>query len=384
MFLKRALNKTDQQPTAGQSSRRRKYLLYGFGAGVLVLTVLYFVRQFNALTGDRPLGLAPPARQERLDTTKGKPAALTRLYEQEEKNRYQDSISLAREEKALDYIVMDWENLYDVKKKQTQAEPEKVHSADSLVRLLRLLKAEDSVRTSSSLTKSVAKAAAVKQKAARIKPAGKRQQQREYTSAPVDPFNTVRATGYGSSPLATYASPNTASNRRALGPVATTTSSLVSELIPAVVHGEHKVNPGGKVVFRTQAEGRVQGTLLPRNTLVTGIAHFNNGRITFSSFRAKVAGSSLVLPFGCYDWDLMAGISFSDGSVTEAEVRRGAVSSLTSAAGELSNAIPYGALARATSDIARGAIRGSARSKQQFIYLSDGYKVFLQPQPDQK
>lgn len=382
MFLKRAFDKTDRQPAAAGKTARRKYLLYGLGAVVLVLTVLYFVRQFNALTRERPLGLAPPVRQERLDTTNGKPAALTRLYEQEEKNRYQDSISLAREEKALDYIVMDWENLYDVKKRQAQAEPENVHSADSLARLLRLLKAEDSARTSSPVGTHVAKAAAVKRKGTRIKPAGKRQKQREYASAPVDPFNTVRAAGYASSPLA-YASPNIASNRRALSSVATTVPSLISELIPAVVHGEHKVKPGGKVVFRTQAEGWVQGTLLPRNTLVTGMANFNNGRITFSNFRAKVAGSSLVLPFGCYDSDLMAGISFSDGTVTEAEVRRGAVSSLTSAAGELRNTIPYGALARATSDIARGVIRGSARSKQQFIYLSDGYKVFLQPQPDQ-
>ncbi len=383
MFLKRALNKTDQQPAAGKTARR-KYLLYGLGAAVLMLTVLYFVRQFNALSQDRPLGLAPPVRQERLDTTKGKPAALTRLYEQEEKNRYQDSISLAREEKALDYIVMDWENLYDVKKKQAQAEPENVHSADSLARLLGLLKAQDSARTSSPVGTHVTKAAAIKRKAVRIKPARKRQQQRAYASAPVDPFNTVRAAGYGSSPLAAYGPANTASKGYASAPVAYPSPSLASELIPAVVHGEHKVKPGGKVVFRTQAEGWVQGTLLPRNTLVTGIAHFNNGRITFSNFRAKVAGSSLVLPFGCYDSDLIAGISFSDGSVTEAEVHRGAVSSLTSAAGELSHAIPYGTLARATSDIARGVIRGSARSKQQFIYLSDGYKVFLQPQPDQK
>jgi hypothetical protein len=109
---------------------RRKYLLYGLGAAVLVLTVLYFVRQFNALTQDRPLGLAPPSARK--DSIRPRQAgALTRLYEQEEKNRYQDSISLAREEKALDYIVMDWENLYDVKKRQAQAEPEKVHSADS-------------------------------------------------------------------------------------------------------------------------------------------------------------------------------------------------------------------------------------------------------------
>lgn len=195
-----------------------------------------------------------------------------------------------------------------------------------------------------------------------------------YSAAPADPFNTVRAPGYAS--LAVTASYMQGSNGNRANLQAATHA-----LIPAVVHGEHKVKPGGKVTFRTLEEGFVNEMHLPKNTLITGIADFGKGRITFSGFRAKVAGSSIMLPFDCYDSDMMAGISYQDQSVVETEVRRGAVTSLTNAAGELSNNIPYGALARATSNIARGAIRGSSRGRQMFIYLSDGYKVFLELQP---
>ncbi len=50
---------------------------------------------------------------------------------------------------------------------------------------------------------------------------------------------------------------------------------------------------------------------------------------------------------------------------------------LANAAGELSSAIPHGGLARATSGIARGLIRGGSRNREQFIYLPDSYPVFL-------
>ncbi|MBD0255897.1 MAG: conjugative transposon protein TraM [Cytophagales bacterium] len=387
MFLKQTLDKiTAQRAAAGQSSRRRKYGFYAIGGLMLLLVVLYFVRQFNALTQNRQLGLSPPTRQERLDTTRGKPAALTRLYEQEEKNRYQDSVSRAREEKALDYIVMDWENLYEIKKKQAKAAPQPAAQAsDSLAVLLRMLGAKDSIRLASTPQKPVKKAAP-KQKVKSRSASRKQEKQAAYAAARVDPFNTVRADGYGNSQFTVTPPTTTGVKSPAVVQTRTTpTSASVSGgLIPAVIHGEHKVKPGGKVVFRSLEAGWAQGTLLPRNTLITGIADFTKGRISFSSFRAKVAGQSLVLPFTCYDSDLMAGLSYADQPVTETEVRRNAVTSLTNAAGELSNAIPYGALARATSGIARGAIRGSARSRQGFIFLPDGYKVFLQPQPQQQ
>jgi hypothetical protein len=144
------------------------------------------------------------------------------------------------------------------------------------------------------------------------------------------------------------------------------------------------VKPGGKVTFRTLEDATVNGVLLPKNTLMVGIAHFKEGRIVFSSFRAKTAGRDIALAFQCYDSDWMAGISYGDQPFLETEVRKSALTAVTDAAGSVSASIPYGALARATSNLARGVLRGSARGRQGFIHLSDGYKVFFEPQPYKK
>ncbi len=104
----------------------------------------------------------------------------------------------------------------------------------------------------------------------------------------------------------------------------------------------------------------------------------------FSGFRAKMNGRGMLLPFHCYDSDWMAGISYGDQPLQETELRKGALTAVTDAAEDVSATIPYGALARATSNLARGVLRGSARGRQGFIYLSDGYKVFFVPQTDKK
>jgi hypothetical protein len=149
------------------------------------------------------------------------------------------------------------------------------------------------------------------------------------------------------------------------------------------VHGEYKVQNGAKVTFRTLEGLALEGMHLPANTLITGLAQLSNGRITFSDFRAKLDGSSMALPFSCYDSDMMAGISYGDKGSIETEVHRSASSAIADAASALSNAIPHGALARASGNIARGALRGAGRKRESFIYLSDGYKVFLELQPPQ-
>ncbi len=58
-------------------------------------------------------------------------------------------MTLAQEDKALDYIVMDWENLYDVRRKKAKSQPQ-VQSSDSLNLLLNMGKAMDSTRTAAS------------------------------------------------------------------------------------------------------------------------------------------------------------------------------------------------------------------------------------------
>ncbi len=395
MSLKQTLEKiTSKRSAAIASSRKRQLILRVAGAFVLLIVALYFVRQFNALMKERQIGLTPPSRSERLDTTSSKPAALTKLYEQEEKNRYRDSLALAREDKALQYIVMDWENLYDVRKKQALSQPpSESHATDSLAALLKMLKAKDSSRV------AVSPAGAKKQggvKRMQGKPNHRRpgyatrkaDRQEPFSSAslPADPFNTVRASDFAvvaNNPSPTFAPSASPGRVRVASEPAS--GGIAGELIPAVVHGEHKIAPGSKVTFRTLKDGYSNGRMLPKNTLVTAIADFGKGRITFSNFRAKVAGTGgsqagVLLSMNCYDPDLIAGISFQDQPAVEAELGRGTLSSLTSAVGDLSANIPYGSLARASSTLARGAIRGAAHGRQQFIYLSDGYKVLLEPQ----
>ncbi len=86
MAVKQTLDKIfTLRNAAVQSSRKRKLMLYGAGALLLLVVTGYFVRQFNVLMQQRQMGISPPSRQERLDTTSIKQAALTRLYEQEEK-----------------------------------------------------------------------------------------------------------------------------------------------------------------------------------------------------------------------------------------------------------------------------------------------------------
>jgi hypothetical protein len=394
MSLKQTLEKIKgQRKAVVHATQRRKKILYGAGVLLLLVAALYFLRQFNSILQGGQTTTVHPIRIEKLDTTASRGVALTKLYEQEEKNRYQDSMALLHEERALGYIVMDWENLYDVRKKEAKKlPPAKSPAPDSLNAILRLVRGKDSTQDSTRLAAALVAAPAKREqkegsagRAARVRGAGQKQARypkEGYISVPVDPFNTVHASGptLGAYPAA-----------RTVGPIHTGLyagnayeSPAASGLIPAVVHGEHKVKPRGKVTFRTLEDAAVNGVLLPKNTLVVGIADFKEGRMMFSSFRAKTDGKGIALPFDCYNSDWMAGISYGDQPFLETEMRKGALTAMTDAAEGVSASIPYGALARATSNLARGVLRGSARGRGGFIYLSDGYKVFFEPQTGKK
>jgi hypothetical protein len=398
-----------------QDQKKRKRLAYAFGALLLLAVAGYFIRQFNLLYQSNANSIAPPSRVERLDSTKGKETTITRLYELEEKNRHRDSIIRLEEDKALDYIVMDWENLYDVRKKESsqatdgEALPEDASRA-SLESLLR-----DSVRQGGTPPKSylahrlqgtnTGRISAARRRVTRsgnkaayrntvygntrVSAGLMRRHEQEkilsYEKSAVDPFNTGRAPDSKAVSSAqenrktkekrSTAAPN---HTQTVGTADHTDGSKIPRVVPAVVHGDCKVQNGSKVTFRTQEEAVLEGIHLPVNTLITGLAQLSNGRITFTDFRVKLDGSSVTLPFTCYDLDMMAGISYGDQGMIETEVRRGSTSALADAASALSNAIPHGALARASGNIARGVLRGAARKRESFIYLSDGYKVFLE------
>ncbi len=401
--------------TTTQDQKKRKRLAYAFGALLLLAVAGYFIRQFNLLYQSNANSIAPPSRVERLDSTKGKETTITRLYELEEKNRHRDSITRLEEDTALDYIVMDWENLYDVRKKESSQAPDgealpEDTSRASLQSLLRdSVQQEDAPHkrylarrsqgnntgqtfsASRRVTRSGNRAAYRNtiQGNTRVTAGLIRRHKEEETlsdeKSPVDPFNTGRALDSKAS-VSAQGNQKTKEKRAAAAPDHTrragttdhTDGPRIPKVVPAVVHGDCKVQNGSKVTFRTREEAVLAGIHLPVNTLITGLAQLSNGRITFSDFRVKLDGSNVALPFTCYDSDMMAGISYSDQGILETEVRRGSTGALADAGSALSNAIPHSALARASGNIARGVLRGAARKRESFIYLSDGYKVFLE------
>jgi hypothetical protein len=375
----------------------------------------YFTRQFNLLYQSNVNGIASPSRVERLDSTKGNETTITRLYELEEKNRHRDSLTRLEEDKALDYIVMDWENLYDVRKKESGQAPdgETLPEDASRASLQSLL--GDSVRQGDTPSKRYLAHRLQGNNTGRISPASRRVARSDDGAAyrntvqgnsraiaglmrrraevetlsdeksPVDPFNTGRAPD-SKAAVSTQGNRKTKEKRtiaslnhtQTAGMADYTDGSKIPQVVPAVVHGDCKVQNGSKVTFRTREEAVLAGIHMRVNTLITGLAQLSNGRITFTDFRVKLDGSSVTLPFTCYDSDMMAGISYGDQGLIETEVRRSSTGALADAASALSSAIPHGALARASGNIARGVLRGAARKRESFIYLSDGYKVFLE------
>ncbi len=398
-----------------RDGKKRRRLAWGLGAILLLVVAGYFVRQFNLLYRRDIQGIAPPGRAERLDTTRGRETTITRLYELEEKNRHRDSLTRLEENKALDYIVMDWENLYDVRKKESRRVQDEAAISDSTsASLLQTLPA-DSLRQEGYMRRNHLPRSNARQtrlSGRGFTPSGElRYPDDGYakpaaTSAPrhrtgevkphadekreTDPFNTGRAAGLQATGDTQTGAGGKDWGRKAVLPpghfsgeagFGHTASPAGKTIVPAVVHGDYKVQNGSKVTFRTLEGVTQDGMLLPVNTLITGLAQLSNGRITFTGFRARLDGSSIALPFSCYDSDMMAGISYGDQGSIETEVRRSATGALADAAGALSNAIPHSALARASGNIARGTLRGAGRKRESFVYLSDGYSVFLELQP---
>jgi hypothetical protein len=353
------------QTASGHKNTKRKFILYSFGAIILLGAIFFIIREVNALLKQgNYTSIALPKKVEKVDTTGTHPPALTNVYEKEAKNKRREQFRQDTKEKELELVQMRWQNIYEIKEEDLKKE-EPV--ADTLQLLLAALKESNKEKKENQVAevkktevqrqekKHLAKKAS-KLSSGQAKDLESNSREQKY-SKPYDAFNTTHA----SSEV-----------------VSSSFSQTLELLIPAVIHGEHKVKAGRKVTFRLLEDAFINGTNLPKNSLLIAVAKFGSGRISFDGFKAKVDGRSIDLSLKCYDQDLMAGISYDGEGAIESSVRQSGNNALSDAANDLSSAIPYGSLARASANLTRGVLRGSSRSRDMFIYLNDGFKVFLE------
>ena len=146
--------------------------------------------------------------------------------------------------------------------------------------------------------------------------------------------------------------------------------------IRAVIHGEQKnITTASQVDLRILDPVEIEGTVIPRNTTIIGMARFNSNRVYINI--ENIAYSNNVYPFKgtIYDQDGFQGIYFPNNLVNEAKTEAGSetltstnvnVSGLTGIVNTGANA-----LINATKNVVNGSVRETK------VTLPANYKLII-------
>ena len=146
--------------------------------------------------------------------------------------------------------------------------------------------------------------------------------------------------------------------------------------IRAVIHGEQKnVTTSSQVVLRILDPVEIDGTVIPRNTTIIGMASFNSNRVYINI--ENIAYANNVYPFKgtIYDQDGFRGIYFPNNLVNDAKTEAGSetltstnvnVSGLTGIVNTGANA-----LINATKSVVNGSVREAK------VTLPANYKLII-------
>jgi hypothetical protein len=205
-------------------------------------------------------------------------------------------------------------------------------------------------------------AVASKKQPAPVRTAAKKQKSRPKAPKEAKEVAAPPATATGSDGFYTIKA-----NDPALPPATASPASFYR----AVIHGDQKVRNNTTLRLRLLEPVTVNGTTIPRNTLLQGrVGGGGNGRIniTISSI------GSTPVTFAVLDNDYRKGIAYQMREPVQEAVREGQEGALE----EVFNSLPYGGIAGGFTRMGRNIAR-NFRSRQAY-FLADGYPVFITPE----
>ena len=151
--------------------------------------------------------------------------------------------------------------------------------------------------------------------------------------------------------------------------------------VTGVVNGNQLIRNGKRVSFRITEATTINGSYVPRNTLVTGLAYLGSNRVTFEIASIKINNQTTPLKLKTLDQDMVEGLAFDGDNPIRNDVRQGTTQALDDISNQALSYIPYAGIAYAGKSLGRGLSRalssGTNRKKAQEIMLEDGYKVFF-------
>jgi len=149
--------------------------------------------------------------------------------------------------------------------------------------------------------------------------------------------------------------------------------------IAACVHGDQTLSDGQTVRLRILEPMNVKGTVVPRNSIITGASKIQGERLNISITSLEYAGTITTVELSVFDNDGQEGI-FIPNSM-ESNAIKEVVANMGSSLGSSIN-ISTNAGAQLASDLGKGAIQGTSqyiakKMRTVKIHLKAGYKVML-------
>lgn len=157
------------------------------------------------------------------------------------------------------------------------------------------------------------------------------------------------------------------------------TEAAEKNTIAACVHGNQTVTDGQSVRLRLLEATNVGGVLIPRNTLVVGVARVQGERLGVEITSLEYCGSIIPVELSVFDSDGQEGI-FIPNSLEVSAVKEIAANMGSSLGSSINISTDAGA--QLASDLGKGVIQGTSQYIAQKmrtvkVHLKSGYKVML-------
>jgi hypothetical protein len=140
--------------------------------------------------------------------------------------------------------------------------------------------------------------------------------------------------------------------------------------IPVVIQEAVDVKSGSNIQLRTLEEVKLNGIVIPKNSLVTGIVSITSERINVKVNSIKAASRTIQMKFNAYDLDGNEGMPVEGG--VNKEIKKDVVGSAIQETGRIVNVPILNRLPTTAS--------GNKKINDPVIPVPKGYKLFLKPE----
>ncbi len=140
--------------------------------------------------------------------------------------------------------------------------------------------------------------------------------------------------------------------------------------ITACIHGDQKINDGGRVRIRTLETISISGVNIHKGTILTGIAHFNNTRVGIEISSIRTNKNIIPVNIKVYDNDAQEGLYYPESK--EEKSMKSTGRDITRKIGE-----SIAATGIVGSIISGGIDYVNNNSSSRTIFLTGEYKIYL-------